>query len=227
MNFKERLQVLRKENNLSQEALAEKLNISRQAVAKWETGISTPDLTNLILLSDLFGVSLDRLVKSSNEKCVKEIITSQKTDDQVMKQFLFEAKKNTYAAGALEEKNPSRPNSHDLTYKDGDYFYIDTYIGSEIFSGEEAVWVNNRAIWAMNYHGRVVSQDFNGKFLKEALQKGSDQHLQRGPLVYKYKNYSYHCKYEGEFNWFQGYEEIFYETKKVYECYFHGGRVLE
>lgn len=38
-------------------------------------------------------------------------------------------------------------------------------------------------------------------------------------------DYTYHCKVEGEFVWFQGYEEIFYQKEKIYECYFHGGRI--
>lgn len=53
---------LRKRNGYSQEALAEKLGISRQAVSKWERGESTPDTDTLIELSRLYGVSLDELV---------------------------------------------------------------------------------------------------------------------------------------------------------------------
>ena len=47
----------------------------------------------------------------------------------------------------------------------------------------------------------------------------------RGPAFYQNGEYSYHCKTDGEFVWFQGYEEIFYEKEKIYECYFHGGIV--
>lgn len=54
---------LRSENHMSQGDLAEKLNVSRQSVSKWETDASVPDLGKLIALSDLFGVSIDELVK--------------------------------------------------------------------------------------------------------------------------------------------------------------------
>lgn len=62
-----RLVNLRKANNLSQEALAEKLGISRQAVSKWERAEASPDTDNLILLSRLYGVSLDELLKTEDE----------------------------------------------------------------------------------------------------------------------------------------------------------------
>jgi len=57
-----RLQNLRKENNLSQEALAEKLGISRQAVSKWERAEASPDTDNLIALAHLYKISLDELL---------------------------------------------------------------------------------------------------------------------------------------------------------------------
>lgn len=62
-----RLVNLRKNNNLSQEALAEKLGISRQAVSKWERAEASPDTDNLILLSRLYGISLDELLKTDDE----------------------------------------------------------------------------------------------------------------------------------------------------------------
>lgn len=64
MNFSEKLQELRKSKGLSQEALAQKLDVSRQAVSKWETGEGYPEMDKLLLLSDLFQVSLDYLLKN-------------------------------------------------------------------------------------------------------------------------------------------------------------------
>lgn len=60
----QRIQDLRKERGFSQEALAEKLDVSRQAVSKWETGLSNPDSQNLILLARLFDVSVDELIEA-------------------------------------------------------------------------------------------------------------------------------------------------------------------
>ncbi len=67
-----RLVSLRKSNNFSQEALAEKLGISRQAVSKWERAEASPDTDNLILLSRIYGISLDELLKTEDEIPVAE-----------------------------------------------------------------------------------------------------------------------------------------------------------
>lgn len=67
MNLSAKLQLLRKKNGLSQEELAERLGISRQAISKWESGQSTPDLNKLILLSEIYSVTIDSLVKDSDE----------------------------------------------------------------------------------------------------------------------------------------------------------------
>ena len=61
-NFGERLAALRKERGMSQEELAEKLQLTRQTISKWETGASTPDLELLIQLAEVFDVSVDFLL---------------------------------------------------------------------------------------------------------------------------------------------------------------------
>ena len=60
--------MLRKQNGWSQEELAERLNVSRQSVSKWESGQAIPDLDKIIKLSNLFGVSTDYLLKEENEE---------------------------------------------------------------------------------------------------------------------------------------------------------------
>lgn len=59
MTFGEKLQKLRRESNLSQEKLAEQINVSRQAVSKWELGTAAPDVDNVVRLSKFFQVPLD------------------------------------------------------------------------------------------------------------------------------------------------------------------------
>ena len=56
------LNTLRKQRGYSQEEVAEKIGVSRQAVAKWESGETMPDLDNTMALAELYGVSLDNLV---------------------------------------------------------------------------------------------------------------------------------------------------------------------
>lgn len=66
--FSEKLLELRRREGLSQEQLADRLGVTRQSVSKWESGTAAPELTKLIALSDLFGVSVDYLVKDRLEE---------------------------------------------------------------------------------------------------------------------------------------------------------------
>ena len=70
MTFAEKLQKLRKQNGLSQEQLAEKLNVSRQAVSKWEMG-TIPDMENMVKLGRYFDCSLDYLMNEEMENNTK------------------------------------------------------------------------------------------------------------------------------------------------------------
>ncbi|MBR5471890.1 MAG: helix-turn-helix transcriptional regulator [Oscillibacter sp.] len=65
MNFSEKLIRLRRKAGLSQEQLAAQLDVTRQSVSKWESGSAVPELGKLIALSDLFGVTIDYLVKDT------------------------------------------------------------------------------------------------------------------------------------------------------------------
>ena len=67
MTFGEKLQALRKARGWSQEGLATQINVSRQALSKWESGASVPDTENVVALSRLFGVSTDYLLLENGE----------------------------------------------------------------------------------------------------------------------------------------------------------------
>lgn len=222
MEFKDKIQEIRKANNMSQERLAEKLNISRQAVSKWESGEGYPDTDNLVALGELFKISIDRLLKDDN--CVATVIkTNIEYNDLI--DFLILAKRNTYAGNGVEQKESSRPGSHDLIYENDKYKYIDTYLGGERFSGEEAVFKDDIPIWAMNYSGIEINDKFSASFLKSALSRVKESKPYRGPEIYREGEYLYICKVDGDFDWFQGKEEIYWQEEKVYECVFHGGKV--
>ena len=107
MLFSEKLKLFRTSNGLTQEELAEKLNVSRQAITKWESGDGIPDIDNLKQLSILFGITIDELVK--DDKIIKmkgkysyqeelEIDHSKHFDIKISKIFEMNIKPN------LEEK---------------------------------------------------------------------------------------------------------------------------
>ena len=67
MKLNEKIKKIRKENNLFQEKLADKLNVSRQAITKWESGLGSPDIYNLKEISKLFLISIDSLLMENIE----------------------------------------------------------------------------------------------------------------------------------------------------------------
>ncbi len=86
MKFSEKLQSLRKGKGLSQEKLAELLDVSRQAVSKWESGQTYPEIEKLIILCDLFEITLDELVRDRgsmvNDTVIKEINLEDKSSNE-------------------------------------------------------------------------------------------------------------------------------------------------
>ncbi|RKM61880.1 XRE family transcriptional regulator [Butyrivibrio sp. CB08] len=220
MIFSEKLQLIRKNKGLTQEELAEKLDVSRQAVAKWESGQAYPDISNLIQISNLFNVTVDYLVR--DQECMVNCAVDVENDISKLIDFRLEANVNTYAA-YMNETTATRLDSHDFTYSSGPYTYHDTYVGGEKFAGEEAIWLDGKIQYAMNYLGRVLDQQFSGDFLKEALRKADKNMPYRGPEYFQSGEYTYKCSVTGDFTWFQGCEEIYCNNTRVYECYFHGG----
>lgn len=77
MNTGEKIRQIRKMSGMTQEELAEKLNVSRQTISKWESGLSSPDLENAANLCSLFQISLDDLVKERQVMEKEEKITLQ------------------------------------------------------------------------------------------------------------------------------------------------------
>lgn len=224
MEFKDKMVQLRKEKGLTQEGFAEALGVSRQAIAKWEAGLSYPEVDKLIVISNLFQISIDNLL-SAKEDCSSS--TQPKSTGVLSDQtiaFLCKAKKECYA-GEGNKTASSRPGSLDYIYREGDYVYRDSYFGGEKFIGEEVLYLKDIAIWSMNYCGRNLGEGFSGHFLKEALLLVLEQYPYRGPLIYHNGDYSYHCSIQGELDWFQGLEEIYLGDRKVFECYFHGGLI--
>ena len=79
MNIADRIQYLRKQKGYSQEELADKVGVSRQAVSKWESEQSTPDLEKVIAMSELFEFTTDYILKgiepvsTTNRKTVKTL----------------------------------------------------------------------------------------------------------------------------------------------------------
>jgi len=93
MNIGDKIYELRKRDNLSQEQLAEKIEVSRQTISKWELSETLPDIKQAKKISQLFNISLDELVNSNDEE---------KNYEDIWKNILIKIKDNKTLLGYLE-----------------------------------------------------------------------------------------------------------------------------
>lgn len=110
MTFAEKLKFIRKQAGMSQEQLAEKLGVSRQAVTKWETDAGIPDIENIMAISALFDISIDELL--SNERGAKK-----STD------YLYES---------ITEYDIDEPKRYDMKFGGAKQFQLSGYEGEKI-----------------------------------------------------------------------------------------------
>lgn len=84
MNMADRIQYLRKTKGISQEELADKIGVSRQAISKWESEQSTPDLERIIIMSDYFGVTTDYILKG-----IEPVIDKEQNNKEIASKVLY------------------------------------------------------------------------------------------------------------------------------------------
>lgn len=216
--YNEKIAYYRKKHMMTQEELAERLCVSRQTVTKWERGAISPSLEYLIDLSDIFGITVDSLIK--DDDCISEEDETLHCDSLVS--FIVKAKRSTYA-NKQNKVNSLRKDAHDYFFEEDELKYYDSFFGASSFSGQEIVYKNDKVCWSMNYFGNVLSDDFQGDFLKEALLQVNEKRPFRGAEIFKKGEYVYISNVEGNISSFQGNEDIYYHSKKIYHCMFHGG----
>ena len=164
MQLNEKLTLLRKQNNLTQEQLAEELAVSRQTISKWERGDSIPDIKSMVQIADYYELSLDQLArdeygispmegwKSTNDK---EDVAEQyqeymgKVCDISMNSFMYSVIRNAEIVGVagnmlcfIKNKKPGYVNTNKITgilmKKEG----AGTVQENELLLGKCTVYVN-------------------------------------------------------------------------------------
>ncbi len=146
----ERLATRRKQAGLSQEALAEKLGVSRQAVSKWERSESSPDTDNLIALAKLYGVSLDELLY---------------VDDAIADDVAFEAADRAATADATAE-----PPVEDGSVHIG-------FDGIHVEDGKDHVHISwSEGVHVVDRHGQEVHVGWDGVRVN-ATEPGAVDHI--------------------------------------------------
>ena len=141
-NIGEKLADLRKQSNMSQEQLADKLNISRQAVSNWERNKSQPDIPAILKICGLFGVGVDELIiRRTMSASFKREDEEKFSDDYVIRGDKKMSKQN--------EKSVSK---YDMAI--GLFYAVGLFLGIGFFFVVGLVW-NEPMVWGASLFGGV------------------------------------------------------------------------
>lgn len=143
--------------------------------------------------------------------------------------FLITAKLHGYASVGEKDETRLEDGGKRLRYRAGEYLYQDTYYGNDPFIGEEMVWKNGVAIWAMNFYGLVLDPTVPAgevyHFLQQAMRQVKAERPFRGPESFRDGDWAYRDASQGSLERFSGEENIFFQGRLVYRLLYHGGRL--
>ncbi len=174
-----RLVNLRKENGLSQEQLAEKIGVSRQAVSKWERSEASPDTDNLIMLARLYQISLDELLRTEDEIPIPEPEEpsapdpeeAEKAEEDTGEPEKPEEAANEEKASAEAEAGKKRDR---VSIGPGG-IHVSTEDGDEVHIGWGGIHVNDHS-------GQTVVVDENGAFVNGEEYNWQERAKERFPI---------------------------------------------
>jgi hypothetical protein len=150
--------------------------------------------------------------------------------EDILNDFIVEAKINTYASGGEGGENTLEDGSKELIHKNAEWKYRDRYFGFNSFIGEEIVWKGGTAVWGMNYYGKIVSDKVDAtqiySFLKKAMKLVTTERPFRGPANFQDGEWDYTDVSNGTIDKFEGVETIYFRKNKVYELKYNGGKLF-
>lgn len=172
-----RLRQMRNKNGLSQEELAAKIGVSRQAVSKWERAEASPDTDNLILLARLYGVSIDELLKTGEAAEPSEKISLKKEDYGYKEESSREVFPENYTEDEVYPNKQDKPIHQSTSTPQGSPFGAD--ISEEERKSSEGIADKmekaGRAIGdLLNSAGEAIRSG-DGKDWDDKLEKGVDK----------------------------------------------------
>lgn len=146
--------------------------------------------------------------------------------NEEIKKFIIEAKSKTYA-NPDSKPNILPDNRKQFVVENGKYKYLDTYAGSNLFSGEEIIYYQDKPIWIMNYYGLVLDSNISSEniytFLKKCLSNTPNDFPVRGPQFFEDGDFKYELKITGNLEYFHGKEYIYLNDREIYKLILHGG----
>lgn len=153
-----RLYEYRKKNHLSQEELAEKIGVSRQAISKWERAEASPDTDNLLLLADVYNVSLDELLRGCSDKAENDSKSSENTDDCACNDAGSKENKEKPKVSFVNGIHVHDGEDHvDISFKDG--VHVNTKDGTKVSIDKNGIFVDENGT-------QKVYTDENGHVVK-------------------------------------------------------------
>lgn len=146
----------------------------------------------------------------------------------MLKEFIVQAKSATYVGGGNKSGTSTRKGSHDLTYQNGEWHYIDSYFGGTDFIGQEVIWYKGVAVWAMNYYGRILRPDMidgtmAGGIIQASLSTLYQEGRFLGGFTQQVGDFVYVDTNMGECQSFTGVERIYRGDVETYRLDYHGG----
>ncbi len=144
--------------------------------------------------------------------------------------FVVAAKRACYVGGGVKIAS-SRPSSHDLGWDDGRWHYRDSYFGGTNFIGQEAVWLGEEPVWAMNYYGFITRPDLidgerAGQTIKAALSAMYAEGRFLGGFTWSGPHGDYIDASSGDVRHFQGREAISCGGVEAYALVYAGGLIV-
>ncbi|KQU97237.1 XRE family transcriptional regulator [Devosia sp. Root413D1] len=134
-------------------------------------------------------------------------------DIVALDRFIVLAKRQTYVGDGVKAA-ASRTGAHDLTFAAGDWSYRDSYFGGTDFLGQEAVWLRDEPVWAMNYYGYILRA--------ELIDAGRAGATIKAALSAMYAE----GRFLGGFEW-SGPHGIYRDTSTGDAAHFHGREAIE
>ena len=142
---------------------------------------------------------------------------------------IVRAKAATYVGNGTPAKS-SRSGSHDLTWTEGDWLYLDSYFGGTDFIGQETLWFRGEPIWAMSYYGYILFPGLidarrAGATIKAALSSMYKQGRFLGGFEWDGEHGKYVDHGDGDASHFRGRETILVEGTEAYGLDYFGGLI--
>lgn len=180
-----RLYELRKQHGYSQDELADKLNVSRQAISKWERSESSPDTDNLIALARLYGVSLDELLNYTPASASADTKDSDAQTTDGNSENNDQNAQSTVNNGKTDTKTFGSDSNSDRVHIDENGIYVHDKDGSDVVINGGIAKLVNKVVGTIHIEdGKKTT--INGKDVNdgEYVENGSAVHIKNGHITF-------------------------------------------